>query len=97
MLNDVLFDAAIAFSLEILSIRNSAPIYEYLFSYEAPLGFLKTLFHAKGGELHSDVARSRYVITLRDGCSLRQFCINESHLFMIAARSLKEASLTVTR
>lgn len=51
MLDDVMFDVATALSLEILSTRISAPIYEYLFSYEAPFGMMKSLFQVEEGEL----------------------------------------------
>lgn len=51
MLDDIMFDAATALSLDVLSSRISAPIYEYLFSYEAPFGMIKTLFQVEDGEL----------------------------------------------
>jgi len=51
MLDDVMFDVATALSLEILSTRISAPIYEYLFSYKAPFGMMKSLFQVEEGEL----------------------------------------------
>ncbi|XP_032674579.1 esterase FE4-like [Odontomachus brunneus] len=54
MLDDIMFDAATALSLEILSSRISAPIYEYIFSYEAPFGMLKSLFHVEDGVAHGD-------------------------------------------
>lgn len=46
-----MFDAATALSLDILSSRISAPIYEYIFSYEAPFGMMKTMFQVEDGEL----------------------------------------------
>lgn len=49
-----MFDAATALSLEILSSRISAPIYEYIFSYEAPFGLVKSLFHVEDGELRAE-------------------------------------------
>lgn len=52
MLDDIMFDAPTALSLEILSSRNSAPIYEYIFSYEAPFGMMKSLFHVEDGKLY---------------------------------------------
>ncbi|XP_012215980.1 esterase FE4-like [Linepithema humile] len=54
MLDDVMFDVATALSLEILSTRISAPIYEYLFSYEAPFGMMKSLFQVEEGVAHGD-------------------------------------------
>ncbi|XP_014476726.1 PREDICTED: esterase FE4-like [Dinoponera quadriceps] len=54
MLDDVMFDAAAALSLEILSSRISAPVYEYIFSYEAPFGLMKSLFHVEDGVAHGD-------------------------------------------
>jgi len=53
MLDDVMFDVATALSLEILSTRISAPIYEYLFSYKAPFGMMKSLFQVEEGELRT--------------------------------------------
>ncbi|KMR05274.1 esterase fe4 [Lasius niger] len=54
MLDDIMFDAATALSLDVLSSRISAPIYEYLFSYEAPFGMIKTLFQVEDGVSHGD-------------------------------------------
>lgn len=54
MLNDIMFDAATAFTLDVLSSRISAPIYEYLFSYEAPFGMIKSLFQVEDGVSHGD-------------------------------------------
>lgn len=56
MLDDIMFDAATSLSLEILSGRNSAPIYQYVFSYEAPFGMMKNLFHVEDGESRTYVA-----------------------------------------
>lgn len=50
MLADVLFVAGELMSLDILKDRISAPIYEYLFSYEAPFGFMKSIFGITDGE-----------------------------------------------
>lgn len=46
-----MFDAGIALSLEVLSSRISSPIYQYIFSYEAPFGMIKSLFQVENGEL----------------------------------------------
>ncbi|GAB1865508.1 Esterase FE4 [Camponotus japonicus] len=54
MLDDIMFDAATALSLDILSSRISAPIYEYIFSYEAPFGMMKTMFQVEDGVAHGD-------------------------------------------
>ncbi|XP_020279915.1 esterase FE4-like [Pseudomyrmex gracilis] len=54
MLDDVMFDVPTALSLEILSSRISSPIYEYMFSYEAPFGMMKSLFHVEEGVAHGD-------------------------------------------
>lgn len=51
MLDDVMFDAGIALSLEVLSSRISSPIYQYIFSYEAPFGMIKSLVQVEDGEL----------------------------------------------
>lgn len=51
MLDDVMFDAGIALSLEVLSSRISSPIYQYIFSYEAPFGMIKSLVQVENGEL----------------------------------------------
>ncbi|EFN64812.1 Esterase FE4 [Camponotus floridanus] len=54
MLDDIMFDAATALSLDILSSRISTPIYEYIFSYEAPFGMMKTMFQVEDGVAHGD-------------------------------------------
>lgn len=46
-----MFDAGIALSLEVLSTRISSPIYQYIFSYEAPFGMIKSLVQVENGEL----------------------------------------------
>lgn len=51
MMDDVMFNSASMLTLDILSLRKSAPIYEYIFSYEAPFGMMKNLFHVEEGEL----------------------------------------------
>lgn len=38
-------------SLDIIKDRNSAAIYEYLFSYQAPFGLMKNLFGISDGKL----------------------------------------------
>jgi len=69
MLDDVMFDAAAALTLEILSSRNSAPIYEYMFSYEAPFGLMKSLYHVEDGELRAAKCSSRVRVTLDAVCA----------------------------
>ncbi|XP_071559330.1 esterase FE4 [Temnothorax nylanderi] len=54
MLDDVMFDAGIALSLEVLSSRISSPIYQYIFSYEAPFGMIKSLVQVEVGSAHGD-------------------------------------------
>ncbi|KAL0125897.1 hypothetical protein PUN28_004753 [Cardiocondyla obscurior] len=54
MLDDVMFDAGIALSLEVLSSRISSPIYQYIFSYEAPFGMIKSLLEVEEGAAHGD-------------------------------------------
>ncbi|XP_016907128.2 esterase FE4 [Apis cerana] len=54
MLSDIFFDAGELLSLDIMKNRISSPIYEYLFSYEAPTGFMKSLFGVSDGVAHSD-------------------------------------------
>lgn len=46
-----MFDAGIALSLQVLSSRISSPIYQYIFSYEAPFGMIKSLMQVENGEL----------------------------------------------
>lgn len=70
-----MFDAAAALSLEVLSTRNSAPIYEYIFSYEAPFGMMKNLFHVEDGklcELHS-IAMKCSLVVFATSHSLRYY------------------------
>jgi len=57
MLDDVMFDVGIALSLEVLSSRISSPIYQYIFSYEAPFGMMKSLFQVEDGELQVSVRK----------------------------------------
>jgi len=57
MLDDVMFDAGIALSLEVLSSRISSPIYQYIFSYEAPFGMIKSLVQVEDGELRVSVRK----------------------------------------
>lgn len=52
MLSDIFFDAGEFLSLDILKDRISGPIYEYLFTYEGPFGFMKSLFGISDGELN---------------------------------------------
>ena len=54
MLADVMFVVGDLMSLDILKDRISAPIYEYLFSYEAPFGFVKGLLGITDGVAHGD-------------------------------------------
>lgn len=53
MLSDIFFDAGELLSLDIMKNRISSPIYEYLFSYEAPTGFMKSLFGVSDGKVSS--------------------------------------------
>ncbi|XP_076239219.1 esterase FE4 [Calliopsis andreniformis] len=54
MISDIFFNVGELMSLEVLSSRNSAPIYQYLFSYEAPFGFMKNLLGVSDGIAHGD-------------------------------------------
>ncbi|XP_076766541.1 esterase FE4 [Xylocopa sonorina] len=54
MLSDIFFNAGELLSLDIMKKRLSSPIYEYLFSYEAPTGFMKNLFGVSEGVAHGD-------------------------------------------
>ncbi|XP_003487272.1 esterase FE4-like [Bombus impatiens] len=54
MMSDIYFDAGILLSLDIMKNRISAPIYEYLFSYEAPTGLMKSIFGVSDGVAHGD-------------------------------------------
>ena len=62
MLDDVMFDAGIALSLEVLSSRISSPIYEYIFSYEAPFGMIKSLVQVEDGELRVMNFRRKFAL-----------------------------------
>ena len=53
MLNDIYFNAGEFLSLDIMRNRISSPIYEYLFSYEGPIGFMKNLFGITNGNVFS--------------------------------------------
>lgn len=49
MLSDIFYNAGELLSVDIMKGRISAPIYQYLFSYEAPFGFTKTMFGVSDG------------------------------------------------
>ncbi|CAK9820725.1 Esterase FE4 [Anthophora plagiata] len=54
MLSDTFFNAGVLLSLDIMRNQISSPIYQYLFSYEAPLGFMKSFFGTSDGVAHGD-------------------------------------------
>ncbi|KAG7212446.1 hypothetical protein KM043_012761 [Ampulex compressa] len=66
LLSDLYFDAGLRISADIMSKRNSAPIYEYLFSYESPSGLMKTLTNVQGGVAHGDELGHIFYMKLMD-------------------------------
>ncbi|XP_015431698.1 PREDICTED: esterase FE4-like [Dufourea novaeangliae] len=54
MLGDSFFNAHQIIPLDLIQKRNSAPIYLYLFTYNAPFGFMKTLAGVSDGVAHGD-------------------------------------------
>ncbi|XP_034942575.1 esterase FE4-like isoform X2 [Chelonus insularis] len=54
LLTDVLFGYGTQLTSRIMSSRNSAPVYEYYFTYNAPFGFMKSLFKLEDGAMHGD-------------------------------------------
>ena len=54
MLTDIMIATGELMSMDILKDRISAPIYEYIFSYEAPFGLMKNLFGVTDGVAHAD-------------------------------------------
>lgn len=51
LLSDVHFNAGMILTTKIINARNTAPIYQYYFSYYAPYSVLKTVFKVKDGKL----------------------------------------------
>nr|XP_003706284.1 PREDICTED: esterase FE4-like [Megachile rotundata] len=54
MIGDIYVKAGEVLSLEIIKNRNSAPVFEYLYTYEAPTGFMKNLHGVTDGAAHGD-------------------------------------------
>ncbi|KAK2586966.1 hypothetical protein KPH14_010941 [Odynerus spinipes] len=54
MLSDAYFIAGVAFSLNFITHRNTAPVYQYIFEYEAPFGIMKNLVNFEKGVAHGD-------------------------------------------
>ncbi|KAJ8676688.1 hypothetical protein QAD02_012475 [Eretmocerus hayati] len=54
MLGDIMFGAGVYISSRIFGARDKAPVYEYLFSYYSPIGFMKNLFKMNEGVAHTD-------------------------------------------
>ncbi|XP_053597539.1 esterase FE4-like [Microplitis demolitor] len=53
LLSDVYFIYGSALSGKIMSSRNSAPVYEYFFTFQSPFGLMKTFFEIKDA-MHGD-------------------------------------------
>ncbi|XP_043273664.1 juvenile hormone esterase-like [Venturia canescens] len=54
LLGDVFFTYGFSLSTEIINERNSAPVYQYVFSHHDPWGFMKHIFGLEDGVLHGD-------------------------------------------
>ncbi|XP_044586951.1 esterase FE4-like [Cotesia glomerata] len=54
LLSDVYFVYGAALSGKIISSRNSAPVYEYFFTFHSPVGMMKTFFQMTDGAMHGD-------------------------------------------
>ncbi|XP_015175882.1 PREDICTED: cholinesterase 1-like [Polistes dominula] len=54
MLTDAYFTAGAAFSLNFITHRNTAPVYQYIFEYEAPFGIMKNVVNSEKGIAHGD-------------------------------------------
>ncbi|CAD6236387.1 GSCOCT00008155001.2-RA-CDS [Cotesia congregata] len=54
LLSDVYFVYGAALSGKIISSRNSAPVYEYFFTFHSPVGMMKTFFQMTEGVMHGD-------------------------------------------
>lgn len=91
MLDDVMYDAATALSLEMLSSRISSPIYEYMFTYEAPFGIMKSMFHVEDGKLRVTCQKnlySTYIAIYR----LNSFVLREDFTVWVNYISIKYAN-----
>lgn len=51
LLSDVYFIYGAALSGKIISSRNSAPVYEYFFTFHSPVGMMKTFFQMTDGKI----------------------------------------------
>ncbi|KOC60513.1 Esterase FE4 [Habropoda laboriosa] len=54
MMSDTFVNAGTMLSIDIIRSKISSPVYQYLFSYEAPFGFMKSLFGISDGVAHGD-------------------------------------------
>ncbi|KAL2721606.1 esterase FE4-like, partial [Vespula maculifrons] len=54
MLTDAYFTTGTAFSLNFITHRNTASVYQYLFEYESPVGFMKNVANSEKGVAHGD-------------------------------------------
>ncbi|XP_031846091.1 esterase FE4 [Nomia melanderi] len=54
MIGDTFINAQALIPLEYIKSKNSAPIYSYLFTYEAPFGYMKTLYGMTDSVAHGD-------------------------------------------
>lgn len=50
MLSDVFFTYGSALTTKIMKSRMNSPVYEYLFNFYAPFGFMKTLMQMENGK-----------------------------------------------
>ncbi|XP_011306384.1 esterase FE4 [Fopius arisanus] len=54
LLTDVFFACGSMLTARVINARLSSPVYQYLFDFEAPLGFMKSLFKLEKGVVHGD-------------------------------------------
>ncbi|XP_063987723.1 esterase FE4-like [Diachasmimorpha longicaudata] len=54
LLTDVFFGCGSMLTAKVMNSRLTSPVYQYLFNFEAPFGFMKALFKMEGGIVHGD-------------------------------------------
>lgn len=50
LVSDVFFECGSMLTAKIMNSRLTSPVYQYLFNFEAPFGFMKALFKMEGGK-----------------------------------------------
>ncbi|KAF7992376.1 hypothetical protein HCN44_001701 [Aphidius gifuensis] len=54
LLSDGIFNAGVCMASKIINSRNTSPVYQYYFNFQAPIGLMKSVFNLENGVLHGD-------------------------------------------